>query len=71
MRKIIVRSTIYINKFAIYKSIKHIKIYIESLILNIINNKLKRKKIKKTTKYRFIYYIVRKQKIIKTIILII
>jgi len=46
-RKIIARSIVYTNKFATYKNIERIKIYIESLILNITNNKLKRKKIRK------------------------
>jgi len=44
--KIIVRSIAYINKFAIYKSIKRIEIYIEFLILNITNNKLRKKELR-------------------------
>jgi len=46
VRKIIARSIIYINKLAIYKSVKRIKIYIESLTLNITNNKLRKKKLR-------------------------
>jgi len=46
VRKIIARSIIYINKLAIYKSVKRIKIYIESLTLNITNNKLTKKKLR-------------------------
>ena len=40
------RNTIYISRFEIYKSAKYIKIYIEFSILNIINNKLKRKELR-------------------------
>ncbi len=47
MRKIIVRSIVCINKFAIYKSINYIEIFIDFLIFNTINNKLKKKELEK------------------------
>jgi len=46
VRKIIVRSTIYTNKLAIYKNVKRIEIYIEFLILNITNDKLRKKELR-------------------------
>jgi len=46
VRKIIARNIVYINKFAIYKNIERIRIYIESLILNITNDKLRKKELR-------------------------
>jgi len=46
VRKIIARSIVYINKLAIYKSVKRIEAYIEFLILNITKNKLRKRELK-------------------------
>jgi len=46
VRKIIARSIVYINKLATYKSVKRVKIYIEFLILNVTNNKLRKRELK-------------------------
>ena len=49
-RKLINRNIVFKNKFEIYKNAKYVETRIKFSILNIINDKLKRKKSKKSRK---------------------
>jgi len=48
--------------------VKHVKIYTESLIFNVINNRSEKKK-KKVMKYRSLYHVVQKQRKLKAMTL--